>query len=123
MRCSARNARDVATERGMTKPMSNSEYVMGGPAEAGGAEGVRRRIVVALTALAALAWTIFWTTPALHAFQTETVIGRGDLAGGLQAWHIFNMVFVLSTYGIRWLPGLVVILAAGWAASRLATRG
>jgi hypothetical protein len=98
--------------------MSNGEMVL---ERSGAADGrLRPRLVAILTALIALVWTIYWTVPAIAAIRSDTALGRGEVTGGLEAWHVFNLIFVVSTYGIRWLPGLVALLVVGYLVARRA---
>lgn len=69
------------------------------------------RVVNMVAALLVLVWSYRWLPQMLEMVRTQTEIGQSGFAGVPSAHAVFELVFVASYHGIRWLPGVAAIVA------------
>lgn len=70
------------------------------------------RVVNMAAALLVVVWSARWLPQMLEMVRTQTEIGRSGIAGVPSAHAVFELIFVAGYHGVRWLPGVVAIVAA-----------
>lgn len=94
--------------------MPASTTPRGAPRSPASARRIARLVTTALT----LGWTLFWAAAAAPALRAQTALGSGAWRPGVEAHEVFEALFVASHWGIRWLPGVLALLAAGYLVDR-----
>ncbi len=70
---------------------------------------VVERMVTGLAGALLLVWSWVWLPPMVAGIRTQTELGQNGWAHMPSAHQAFEVLFVAAHWGVRWLPGVVLL--------------
>jgi len=81
------------------------------------------RVVTGLAVVLLVAWSWLWLPPMFAGVRAQTELGQSGWSHLPSAHQAFEVVFVAGYWGVRWLPGVVLLAVVVSVARRWLRRG